>query len=109
MIDLAHPSTKFSCVALLCVCAMLLAWAAPLIMFSGDMPEFLRRDHSRQAPEPVDAPAEIDDASDDPIALVAHDQPGNLPISYTLQTAALVDRAWSPTALVRPPNHLNSI
>jgi hypothetical protein len=102
-------STKSSCAALLCVCALLLAWAAPAIMLAGDVPEYLQRGQGRQASEPADAPAEMEDASDDPVAFVASSQPGHLPVTYTLQTDPLLDRAWSPTALVRPPNPLNSI
>ena len=109
MFDTSRLSTKLSLVALLCVCAILLAWAAPLIISSGAAPEALLCGQSRQTAEPVEAPTEIEDASDDPIAFVANDRPGILPVVHILQTAVLVGQTWSPTALVPPPNHLNSI
>jgi hypothetical protein len=105
----ARFSTKLVCVALVCIGAILLAWAAPVIISSGDMPEAMLRGQGQPAADPADAPTELEDASDDPVVLAASSQPGNLPVAYTLHTDSLLDRAWSPTALVRPPNFLNFI
>jgi hypothetical protein len=105
----AHFSKKIAGAALVCVCAILLAWAAPAIVLACDEPDFLSRGQSQQLPEPVEVPTEIEDASDDPIVSVAINKPGSLPAAYTLQPHALIDQNWSPTALVRPPNPLNSI
>lgn len=104
-----HFFTKFSTVALVCICAILLAWVAPVIVLACDVLEFLPRDQDQSGSDLVEAPPEIDDASDDPIALVAGSRPRNHSVSYTLQPHTLLNRAWSPAELVRPPNPLNSI
>jgi hypothetical protein len=109
MIYSTHFSKKIASVALMCVGAILLAWAAPVIVFACDEPDFLPRSQGQAGSDPVEAPTEMEDASDDPIMLVSGSQADNLPLAYTLQPQALIDRAWSPTTLVRPPNPLNSI
>jgi hypothetical protein len=105
----AHFSKKIACMALVCVGAILLAWAALVIVLSCDVPGFQARGQSQSGSDPVEAPTELEDASDDPVAFVACGHVGDLPVTYVRQTDSLLDRAWSPAALVRPPNHLNSI
>jgi hypothetical protein len=102
-------STKFSALALLCVGALLLAWAAPVLLLSGGIPEFSQRGQGRQTNDPADASNEIEDASDDPIVLVMIDHSILLPVTPLFQVQPVSETAWSPISLVRPPNPLNSI
>ena len=103
MTNPAHFSTKIACVALLCVCAILLAWAAPVLLRSGDTLEFLRRAQSQPANDPVELPAETDDTSDEPVMFASNSKTGLHPVTFAFQTYRLPDRTWSPTAPVRPP------
>ena len=108
MFNPACSSQKLSCLALLCVCALLFAWAAPVLL-SGALPDFLQHSQGQSASAPADASSEFEDTSDDPILFLAHGQPGLLPVMFALQSDQVLAEAWSPTAPVRPPNSLNSI
>lgn len=109
MTNPAHFSPKIACVALLCVGAILLAWAAPVMVISGDMPEFLKRSQDHQASDPAEALAETEDAFDDPVLLVSNGGTGLLPLTFALQAQQLTKGRWSPASPVRPPNNLTSI
>jgi hypothetical protein len=101
----AGLSTKFSAVALVCVGAILLAWAAPVLVFSGDMSDFLQRSQDHQANDP----AEVEDTSDDPVMIVSNGNTGPRLLTCALRACQLSAGLWSPLSPARPPNLLNFI
>ena len=105
MFNPACSSQKCSYLALLSVVVILLAWTAPAVLaVTGELWEY-----DQPANDPANEQVETIDVTDDPAVLFASRRPGQLPIIFTLHFAQLFNGGWSPTAPVRPPNHLNSI
>jgi hypothetical protein len=104
MTHTAHSSRRLSGLALLCACAILLAWAAPVIAaVTVDSLEFLKLSQDHHVSDVAAEQAETSDASDDPVWLFSSSRAHLQPLTSSLCFTHLTKRTWTPAPPVRPP------
>ena len=108
MTSVAFFSLRFSILALVCACAVLLALAAPtLIVAAGGSLDFLTVGHRAQENDADDSQSETTDLPDDSALPVIASIIPRQPIILSLNTSRPAEWAWSFTPPVRPPIVLN--
>jgi hypothetical protein len=104
MTNAAHSSRRFSGLALLCACAILLAWAAPAIAaVTDDSLGFLQLGQNHPANDRAAEQSETPDVTDDPVLLFSSGRSDVQPLTFALHTAHLIKQTWTPAPPVRPP------
>jgi hypothetical protein len=101
----AHSAPQLSYLALLCACAILLAWAAPVMSAVADeWPDLwpLPRNHSLS--DLTVELSEATDVTDDPVLLSFSKRPALHSLISRLHAVPLIKQIWSPTPPVRPPD-----
>jgi hypothetical protein len=104
MTNAAYSSLRLSRLALLCACAILLAWAAPAIVaVADDSLGFLKVSQNYPVSDLAAEQSETADVTDDPVLLFSSGRSDLHPLSFSLPTTHLAKQVWSPTPPVRPP------
>jgi hypothetical protein len=104
MFNAAHSFRRLSCLALLCACAILLAWAAPAIAaVTNDSLGFLMVSQGRPISDLAVEQSETADFTDDPVLLFHNGCPDLHALTFLLHAAHLTEQIWSPAPPVRPP------
>jgi hypothetical protein len=99
-----HTSCRLSSLALLCACAILLAWATPAInAMADDSLSLLRLQQNHPVSDLAVEQSETADAADDPVLLSSSRYPDLHPLMSLLHVVPLTRQIWSPTPPVRPP------
>ena len=105
--DMLHATrliSRFSCLALLCACAILLAWAAPAIVaVTADSLEFLKLSQDHHVSDLAAEQLETADVTDDPMWLFISSRASVHPLAFSLYAAHLIKQIWAPAPPVRPP------
>jgi hypothetical protein len=92
------------CLALLCACAILLAWAAPAITaLLDDSLDLLNLNQNRPVSDRAAEQSETTDVTDDPVLLFYSSRSGLQPLAFSLHTARPIKQIWTPAPPVRPP------
>ena len=108
MTRVAFISLRFSGLALLCACTVLLAVAAPaFIVAAGGSLDFLSVGNRAQENDVDDSQSETSDLTDDSALPATVSIVPLQPIVLPLSTSRPAEWAWSSTPPVRPPIVLN--
>lgn len=108
MTGMASLPLRLSWLAILCACAVLFAWAAPVLVdVIHDSLEFLKMNQSNRAGDLADSQAEALDVTDDLVMPVSIGVAGLHPLIFSLHASHPTYWTWSPTLPVRPPIVLN--
>lgn len=97
------PSSWHAGLALFCVLACLLAWAAPVMAAVTDE----LWDYHQPVNEPANEQPEAPDVTDEPVALFAAGRLGGPSFKFLLSNHSFAILAWSPTPPLHPPTTLN--
>jgi hypothetical protein len=107
MTNATLSSRRLSCPALLCACAILLAWAAPAIVaVLPDPLDLMNLNQNHPISDRAAEQPETTDVTDDPVWLFSIGRAHLQLLAFSLQAAHLIKQAWTPAPPVRPPANL---
>ncbi len=107
--DIPFPR-RLSWLALLSVCAIVLAWAAPLLTDALHSFHAAWPLNSNQAvTDPHEAQAHLGEMLDEPLIFTSIGGTTLHRLMFSFWQAYLMFWAWSPLPLIHPPSALNSI